>query len=251
VSTYDPLAEEAMRAPVRRLSRAAVPALEENPVTARIAVAGVAIAVAAVVGQTAIHLFNAWALDYRWGFFDVASDEDLFAWASVSATAAAALAALLIAVTARPPAIKLLALAALVAFLSLDDLAKLHELIGGWISGILDLWDKADRLVWPVLFLPLLTGVLALLLDVSAQGPAHARRLVRIGIGLLALAVVLEVGSQGLYKIGFDDPDLPLVLELVAEEGAELGGWILISTGLLMIATARQWRLATRGEPVP
>lgn len=162
----------------------------------------------------------------------------IFGWASTAATVVAALGTTLIAATWRSRLAGPLVLAVLIAFLSLDDYIGIHESVGAlWEP--LGLWEKADRLVWPAIFLPLMAVTLVLALGVSAAGPARAGRLVRIGLIMLVAAVGLEIASQGLYQLGWDDPDLPLVIEVVAEEGAELAGWILVATGFLMIACTR------------
>lgn len=193
---------------------------------------------AGVAAQTAIHLFNGWALDYRWGALNAAEDESVFGWASTAVTFGAALGVMLFAATRRFRLAGPFALAAIIAFLSLDDFIELHERVGGlWET--LGLWEKADRLVWPAIFLPLLAAAFVLALRLSADGPARAGRLVRTGLILLVAAVVLEVASQGLYHLGWDDQDLPLVIEVVAEEGAELAGWILVATGFFVAACTR------------
>lgn len=65
---------------------------------------------------------------------------------------------------------------------------------------------------------------------------ARFGRLVLGGAGLLVAAVALEALSPALFWLGFDHGDLVYELEVVAEEGAELGGWALIATACLAAA---------------
>jgi hypothetical protein len=58
------------------------------------------------------------------------------------------------------------------------------------------------------------------------------RRLVVLGLGLLVAAILLEMASPVLFEVGYDHGDLGYELEAVLEEGAELGGWMLIALAL-------------------
>lgn len=55
----------------------------------------------------------------------------------------------------------------------------------------------------------------------------------------IALAIGLEAASPSLVWAGFDHGDLVYELEVVLEEGAELGGWALIATSLVAFALYR------------
>jgi hypothetical protein len=49
---------------------------------------------------------------------------------------------------------------------------------------------------------------------------------------LLVVAIALEMASPILFALGSDHGELAYELEVALEEGAELAGWILVSTGL-------------------
>jgi len=209
----------------------------DGSVPDRVVSAGIALAAAGVVVHTGIHLFNGWVLDYKWGVLNVTEDESVFGWASSAATFGAALAVVLFGFTRRSRMAGPIVLAAIISFLSLDDFLQLHERVASlWKP--LGLWEKADRLVWPAIFMPLLAATFILALRLSAEAGTRISRLVRFGLILLVAAVALEIASEGLYHLGWDDPDLPLVIEAVTEEGAELAGWVLIATGFFAAACA-------------
>ena len=98
-------------------------------VEARVLRAGIWLAVAAVAVQTVLHLANLVLFGSRFTILDVESDVSLWAWASTAAEAAAAATAALLAILPRRIAWRLVLLAALLAFLSADDILTLHERI--------------------------------------------------------------------------------------------------------------------------
>ena len=70
----------------------------------------------------------------------------------------------------------------------------------------------------------------------------RARRLVHGGLALLVLAVALEMASILLVNVGLYRPSTVYELEVTAEEGAELAGWLLIALGMAA--------MVLRGGPV-
>jgi hypothetical protein len=142
----------------------------------RVVSAGIALAVVGVVVQTGIHLFNGWVLNYKWGILNVTEDESVFGWASSATTFGAALAVVLFGVTRRSRPAEPIVLAAIISFLSLDDFLQLHERVASlWKP--LGLWEKADRLVWPAIFMPLLAATFILALRLSAEAGTRVSRL--------------------------------------------------------------------------
>jgi hypothetical protein len=107
------------------------------------------------------------------------------------------------------------------------------------------------RILWPVLFLPLLGLVFVLLLRVSKEARPPCRRLLRLGLGLLVTAVVLESLSFLILAVDETERSWLYFTEVAFEEGAELGGWILTAFALTAL-TARAFldrdlpRAATR-----
>lgn len=200
----------------------------------RILAAALALAVAGVAIQTAVDLFDFWALDRDVEALLADSDVGVFAWASVAATFAAALGAALLSSVAPRSRHLLWFVAAAAAYLSLDDLVRIHERLG-------DLSDRAEgvaawepaRVLWPALYLPLLAGLFLALWRLCRRLPARQGRFVAVGLVLLAAAVVLEVLSAGVIRAGYDRGSFLYELEALVEEGAELAGWTLIAGALL------------------
>jgi hypothetical protein len=120
------------------------------------------------------------------------------------------------------------------ALLSLDDLLAFHERVG-------ELADRLGappelhlaRLLWPAVFFPLLAGLLWALWRLARESPPGPRRSLELGALFLVAAVALELASPVLFALGYGFGSVPYELEVVAEEGAELAGWILIASGLL------------------
>jgi hypothetical protein len=214
---------------------------------------GLALTALAVAVQSVAYVVNVAALDNYWDALNVDSDSGGGAWASSGLQFAAAVLMLLL--WARSGVDRLLlGLAAVIAFLSLDDLIQVHEHVSR-LALKLHLWAHAGRLVWPAVFLPLLAASF-LGLWLIAQARLEVGRLIRGGLALLVLAIVLEIAAQGLFALDVGRLDAPFVAEVILEEGAELAGWGLIVTGLatLVVAEAdlsplRVQELRMRGWP--
>jgi hypothetical protein len=203
-------------------------------VAERILAATLVLAVAGVAVQTAVDLFDFWALDREVEALLVDSDLGVFAWASVVATFGVALGAFLLSLVTPERRSLLWLVVAVAAFLSLDDQVGIHERLGNLADRAESLarWEPA-RLLWPALYLPLLAALALALAAVARELPRPARRFVLAGLVLLAAAVALEVLSAGVIRAGHDRGSLLYELEVVLEEGAELAGWILIAGALL------------------
>jgi hypothetical protein len=200
-----------------------------NPLEPRVLRAGVWLTIAAVAVQTILHLGNIVSFDRSFTLLDVDSDLSLWAWASTAAEAAAAATAALLAVLPRRIAWRLVLLAALLAFLSADDILALHERISVEQLGPI---PHAARLVWVVVWAPILGLTGLLLFFESRRVPSSIGRLVIRGLVMLAVAVVMEAATPILFALGFDHGSLPYEAEAVVEEGLELAGFLLIWTGL-------------------
>ena len=202
-----------------------------DAVERRIVRVGVVLTVLAVLVQSAVHLVNLVAFDLEVRLLNVDADSSVFTFASVVATSlAAAMAALLAALRPRQ-AVLLLGLAAALAFLSLDDAARIHERVSE-LKTELGPITHFSRIFWPLVYFPLLAAVVVGLLAVARGMRPALRRLLVIGLGLLAAAIFLEMASPLLFELGYDHGDLGYELEAVIEEGAELGGWMLIALAL-------------------
>jgi hypothetical protein len=199
----------------------------------RILEAAVVVAVAGVVVQTLVDVAGVWAFDREHEILLADSDDSLFAWASIVATFAAAVGALLLSL-ARPGRSLLWFIAVAAAFLSLDDFVRIHERLGDLADRAesLEAWEPA-RLLWPMLFFPLLGALFLALWRVAGRLPRRPGRFLLVGLLLLTGAVALELVSAGVLRAGYDRGTVPYELEVIAEEGAELAGWILVAGGLL------------------
>ncbi len=196
---------------------------------------GITIAVATVTTQAAAHLIGVRLLDDRYLHLNADDEHGIPAWLSSSATFAAAFAVLLLGLLREEVDRRLLALAGLLAFFSLDDAVGIHERLAEKVAGALGYGDAAERLIWPILYLPLLIVGVALLVYVGRQLPERLERLLRWGLGFLALAVATEGVSTLLYGVAdVEYGSWPDALEVIVEEGAELAAWILIATALLV-----------------
>lgn len=197
----------------------------------RVLTLGVGLAILAVSVQTASHLANEFLLDGEIRNLDADAEFATFAWAGSVAIFAGGLgAALLAALEGRT---LLYAVAAVLAFLSLDEIVQIHEQLALELAEGLDVPDYVGVRLWLVLYGPLLLALAVVLWRLGKDlGGERGATLVR-GVGLLVVAVGLEaVGlpTKWLADRGVEWPD---VLRIAAEEAAELGGWILVATALL------------------
>lgn len=191
------------------------------------------------MGTTLLYLVDVYALDRSVSLFDF-EEGALLTWASSCAAFAVAAFALLLSVVDPTRRARGFAIAAGTTFVSFDDAAYIHERLSYRIAGELELSSAYVQVIWPLLYLPLLLALAALLLDVARE-TSEAQRLVVLGLGLLGGAVALEgIGYVIVRTVGEGSP--VAVLEVVVEEGAELAGWILVATGtaVRLIACLRQ-----------
>jgi hypothetical protein len=229
-----------------------------SPVTAlerRILLAGVMVAAVAVGTQTALHLLATLVLDASSGmpwWLDADHEGTPFTWGSGVATFAAAFALMLIVLVRNTAAPGLIVLAALIAFLSLDDILRLHEQLAQKLGerAFEDIRpDFIDR-SWVLVYVPLLALVAVLLLRMT-RDRRPADRLVRLGLLLLAVAVAFEVASLGPTSLADGGTTWPDSIEVALEEGAELGGWILVAAGLSAILVVDVAHVLGGARPPP
>jgi hypothetical protein len=192
---------------------------------------GVALALGLAALQSIAHLVNVVLFDLRIDMTNADSDTGAFAWASSVATSSAALLLCLLAIMRPTRTWLLVALAGAVAFMSLDDMAGLHERVSD-LGTALGPIDHFARIFWPLVFMPLLAATFVGLFGVAAGLRIAPGRTLRAGLALLVVAIALEMASPILFALGSDHGELAYELEVALEEGAELAGWILVSTGL-------------------
>ena len=207
--------------------------MDREPVSDALLKLGLRTAVIAVAAQTAAHF--TWA--YVWPSLLLNADNDwgTFAWASSVATFSAALAALALAYLGAPRAL-MLALGVTLALFSLDDIAGVHERLADELGALIP-WEHTGRAAGMLPLLPLMVLAFAALWRLSSAEAHRVRRQIRLGLALLVTAMFLETLVSALVRQGgWSGAELPMVLEVVFEEGAELGGWIMIAAALAAIA---------------
>lgn len=142
-----------------------------------------------------------------------------------------------------------LAVCAGFAFLSLDEVAGIHEAVGETLGD--DLLGVSGRAIWPVVYLPLITVVAIITLRLTRR-ERGARLLVPMGLACLALAVLAE-GLSGVVEqnetssgalrgsIGTVTP-----IEVAIEESLETIGFGLILAALLVVVLRLHWQRFNR-----
>jgi hypothetical protein len=201
--------------------------------TDRILAAGRVAAIAGVTFQTVAHFVNASFFDTR--VLDANSEGSVPTWANTAAIFAAAFACGLHALLSAEHRRLFVALAAILAFLSLDEMTVVHERVANQAVGLGGLDPVWDSVVWPALYGPLLATLLVLFFAAARAGPAAPGGYVVFGAALLIAAVLLEILSAPVST----GSNWAHTLEGGFEEAAELGGWIAIATGLTAIALAQ------------
>ncbi len=119
-------------------------------------------------------------------------------------------------------------LVALLAYFSADDILLFHERLEAYLEG----GSQAARIVWPAIYLPLLTTAFLLLWRSAAGRRRATGRSIRGGLYMLVAAVGSEVVSFGMVHVGLDEGTFAYELEVIVEEGLELAGWIFVASGL-------------------
>jgi hypothetical protein len=202
--------------------------------------------IVAVAAQTILHLTNA-LLDYRVWNFHADVDGNAISWVSSVVTFTAALAAAGVAVAIPPARRGAFALAAVLAFFSLDDIVAFHERIGVHVRG--DLAAGWGRLLWPAIFFPLLAFSFLMLLRLSRDAPPRADKAILFGLVLLVFAVAAEAAWSSWFLTGGETESWPDTIEVVIEEGAELFAWFLVAGGLAATAAAALAGRSLRARP--
>jgi len=206
----------------------------------RIFILGLTLAASGAALQALSHLVNVFIFDGESWNLDAEADNNAWTWASSVATFTCAFVVVLLATFTPQRARRLWFVGLVLAFLSLDDLIKVHEQLGTAVrERLFDLPTGWGRIAWPAIFFPLLASVFLLLWQLGGDGPARARRWVRGGLALLAVAVALEIASAPWYISGRSAHSVPGALEVAVEEALELAGWIVIATALTVIMLLR------------
>jgi hypothetical protein len=200
---------------------------------------GIVLAGAAVCLQTASHLVNAFALSGRHPGLDAATEGNAFAWAASLATLAAAAAGLAVVLAFPALSVRGGCLVVLVTFLALDDMVDLHDGLAAAVAP--DLPGRLSDLgAWtmPLVYLPVLAAGFLLIARSAWDAPVPAARPLWLGLGLLAAAVAIRVGAGVVKFEGEVISGGIRAVGVAVQQGAELGGWILVAAGLAAFAAA-------------
>lgn len=195
-----------------------------------------------------INTVNVILFDSRYLEFDASAEHNPPTWASVVTTFTVAFVCLLTAFW-RPRQFWLFAGAALLcAFLSLDDSVEIHERLGTSVGYGLGLPTYLSTRMWMVLYFPILGVVIVLLWRLGRYVPEHLRRYHRLGLALLALAIVLEGAGIPTGYLEERGTAVPHELRAGLEEAAELSGWILLAVSL---TCSLFWEIGRRDRAGP
>ena len=187
---------------------------------------------AAVVLQTVLHLFNVVVLDLRVDRINADKDSSVVGWLGTVTTWSVAGGAAVLALLTPDGRRPLLLIAGICAFLSLDDMVVLHEIVGKFGAG-LDLFPHDGYVAWPVVYLPLM-GLLAwLLLRTARSVDVGNGRFIVVGLTCLVVAIGLEATAPVWFALGSDHGGLLYESEVTIEEALETTGWGTIAFGLL------------------
>lgn len=222
---------------LRRLEADAKPNAS-SAVVARIVAVGTLFAVCAVFVQTLVHLANSFLLSdgtqFRYTILNPDTEGAPFQWASISATFACAFGAGLLAITRDRGRVRLFVLSGALALLSLDDALSVHE----DIQKVFERNGLSPGLeLWPFLLGPLLALVFLLLLQLGRELDRTIRTPLLAGLALLVVALGAEIFVRAIWWFS-GRPHVLDVINLGLEEGAELGGWLLLATAIGAAACA-------------
>ncbi len=194
-------------------------------------------AIVAACGVTIGGVINALALDDAIPDLDAGIEGSVNNWLTVVGSAIAAFAAAGHAYVVPARRRWFIALAAIFAFLSLDDLTQIHERTASNLQGRLDFLPGAiaDH-IEIVIFAPIFALALVLAWAVAREVPARPGRLLQAGLILLVAAVVVDLGATATEELKQDGTEWPHETRIAFEEGLEVSGWIIVSGALTSLA---------------
>lgn len=196
----------------------------------RIVRAGAAAAVVLIVAQSLADVLDLWLADLAVRAFDIDANNSVFDIVSTVAIGVAALAAAALAWRDAAHRLEAAALAALLVVAAVADTLQL----GGNVVR-----DGSTK----ILYLALLVGIV-LAWWIARLGPDLARRTIRVGIACLVLSIVIDTVFHELnepLRLWLRRGDPGHEAFTLVKQGLELGGWMLVASGLYVVAAAR-WR---------
>jgi hypothetical protein len=175
-----------------------------------------AVATAALVMATQVLDFEAWHLrvrlldsSYEWSWSHLASTGAMGAGAVLCGLGARA--------AARPGRRRLAWRVAATAFavLFVDSITRLHEHVAHW----------------PLVYAPIVAALAVAVVVVAAGRPAG--RLVVAAVALLCVSLAIHVAGPSVVRaLGWTAYGFAFQVKVALKEGSELGGWVMLLTGL-------------------
>lgn len=170
---------------------------------------------------------------------------DFLDWLSVAAVFAAALAAAIHAIHVSRRRRRFALLAAILAFLSIDDALGLHERVTADLAAALGLGRHGDVL-FLLPYFPLLLAAFLFVWTAARESHGAARWTLSCGLMLLVAALGIRaiaalVSLEDIRLAGWQR-----TLGLEALHDAELLAWVLVAAGLVLLSRLQQ-PLATHG----
>lgn len=206
----------------------------DSPAVVATVTIGAVIAVAAVVCQSALYLWSSYALERP--LYDIGGAATFNTWAGDASLTFCAATASVLAASVRAARGEALALSPLLVFFAIDEGTEIHDTIAEHVVDALGIHVGPD-LAWPLLYAPLLILAGMLLMQIGRGVPAPSRVLFKVGTAALAVAVLAQLAWGALEdEIGYLSKTH--ILQIVVEEGGELGGWLAIGTGLAATVVA-------------
>lgn len=194
-----------------------------------------ALLVAATLVQSLLHVVDVTVFDLRVQRINADADLSLDGWMGTLTTGLTAWGALLLALLVPRARVALGVLAALTAYLSLDDMLSLHEAVAHALSHRQQ-YAHMGYDVWPLVYFPLMCGVGWLLLRTARSGDVRTGRLLVGGLACLAVAVGLEALAPALFAAGSGHGQPLYESEVVVEEALELLGWGSMAVAMSALA---------------
>jgi hypothetical protein len=175
---------------------------------------GLLLALVTVLMQVTVQLIDFGVYDLRIGALDSNLHTSVFGAASLAAQGAAVLAA---------------------AFKGASG-----ERRGGWIAAaglIAALLAVRMSVGYSGLLVPFVAVVFLMLWHLTADEPEPARTIVRLGLYLLVFSFVVHAtGPKIVSALGYGGNSWPYQLKGVLKHSTELGGWMIVATGVARAA---------------
>jgi hypothetical protein len=204
----------------------------------RLPTVGVVVAVAVMIAQTAAYLVDGLVLEPTNRELIARGEGSAFDWFSVFAVLTVAASAGFHAAYLRHRRRAFALLATIFIFLAVDDALGLHERVTSAVGGWLDVSDHGDTL-FLLPYLPPLAFAFGLLLTTARESGSPARGVMHLGLLLLAVTLATRVLAALMIASGITLERWEKALGVAVIHDTEIGGWLLVASGLASGVCAR------------